>query len=76
MPLAEIDLAIVTLPQLELFGLRVHAAADTAQVQLGGLGGAESSGCHFAERAAHVSSGDLVGSASPARTLWFMSSPL
>ena len=76
LPLAEIDVAIATVPQIELFGSLVHTAADAAHAQLGGLGGAASKGCHFVVRAAHVSSGNLVGSASPARTHWFMSSPL
>ena len=61
-------------PLLELFGSLVHAAADAAQ--LGGLGGAESSGGLFPEWAAHVRSGNLDGSASPTTTQRFVPSPL
>ena len=78
LPLAKTDLAIAMVPLLELFGSLVHAAAlaDAAQVQLGGLGGAASSGGLFPDWAAHVSSGNLDGSALPTTTHRFMSSPL
>ena len=82
LPLVKIDLAIATVPLLELFGSLVHAAAlaDAAQVQLqvGGLGGAvsESPGGLFPQWAAQVSSGNLDGSASLTTTYRFMSSPL
>ena len=49
-----------------LFGSIFQSASDAAQalLQVGGLGGAASSGDHSAEHAAHVSSGNLVGAAT------------
>ena len=48
-----------------LFGSLCHAASDAAQALLGGLTGPASSGGQSAEQAAHFSSGNVVGAATP-----------